>query len=60
MATASKKIKADPGSAILETPPEQPIVSTFRSAFGPGFLALFWGGIALWGTGMLAMVKMSS
>ncbi len=44
--------KADlPMNSTQETPSTEPVTelsevaTAFRSAFGPGFLALFWGGL---------------
>ena len=57
---------AQPMNTTQETPSTEPetelseVATAFRSAFGPGFLALFWGGIGLWATGMITMMKMSS
>ncbi len=38
----------------------KPVNGWFVDVFGPGFIALFWGGLGLWAFGMQTMVRMSN
>lgn len=39
---------------------QHPLANFFQSSFGPGFIALFWGGMGLWAAGMMTFSKMLS